>query len=69
MSTAINTIYFIHSDDWLEKMGNDLIEWPCQDFHGGRDAGIRADAMCKHPECHPRNDDRNRRIVNDHPSQ
>ena len=41
-------------------MENDLYDWPCQALHGGRGAGIYAnvDGRCQHPECHPRNDDR-----------
>lgn len=38
----------------------ELHEWPCQDLHGGRGAAIynNIGGMCKHPECHPKNDDR-----------
>ena len=43
-------------------MENDLYDWPCQALHGGRGAGIYANVngRCQHPECHPRNDDRDR---------
>jgi hypothetical protein len=42
-------------------MENELYDWPCQDLHGGRGSGIynNIDGRCQHPECHPRNDDRN----------
>ncbi|MBA7559120.1 hypothetical protein ES708_00733 [subsurface metagenome] len=42
-------------------MKNDeLGEWPCQQLLGGTGAAIYSsiDGMCKHPECHPRNDER-----------
>lgn len=39
---------------------DELYDWPCQALHGGRGEGIYAnvDGRCQHPECHPRNDDR-----------
>ena len=35
-------------------------QWPCQQLYGGKDADTRdnVDGLCKHPECHPRNDNR-----------
>ena len=35
---------------------DDLLEWPCQNMHGGK-MPFADRAMCKHPECHPRNAD------------
>jgi len=37
-----------------------LIEWECQDMHGGKMPFVDA-ANCNHPECHPLNDDRVRK--------
>lgn len=41
-------------------MEDELLEWPCQDLHGGTGTAIysNVDGMCKHPECHPKNDQR-----------
>lgn len=40
--------------------GLDLDDWPCQDLYGGKGAAIynSINGKCKHPECHPANDDR-----------
>jgi len=36
-----------------------LIDWPCQDLHGGKMPFLNCDenGRCKHPECHPSNND------------
>ena len=40
----------------------ELLDWPCQQLHGGRPPyiyqGVNEYGHCRHPECHPRNDDR-----------
>jgi hypothetical protein len=33
----------------------DLIEWPCQDLHGGK-MPFADQNFCKHEVCHPRNE-------------
>ena len=51
------------NSDRLEQQSDvsehDLLEWPCQQLLGGTGAAIysNVDGMCKHPECHPRNDE------------
>lgn len=50
-----------YSDKYLDGLDEqdlkELIEWPCQDFHGGR-MPFLGDPLCRHSECHPLNDDR-----------
>lgn len=46
---------------WLREEYSDLDEWPCQQLMGGTGEAIYApfvNGNCKHPECHPSNDDR-----------
>ena len=42
-----------------EPSWEELIEWPCQQLLGGTGAAIysNTDGMCKHPLCHPKNND------------
>jgi len=44
-------------DEWC-----DLVGWPCQQLLGGLPPyalqGVDENGRCKHPECDPRNDDR-----------
>jgi hypothetical protein len=39
---------------------DEISEWPCQQLCGGTGEAIyhNVDGKCKHPECHPKNDDR-----------
>jgi hypothetical protein len=44
-------------DDLDKQDLQELIEWPCQDFHGGR-MPFLGDPLCRHAECHPLNNER-----------
>ena len=47
----------LYDNTSLEEL---LDEWPCQQLFGGVGEALysNADGMCKHDECHPRNDDK-----------
>ncbi len=42
---------------YTEEDLKSLTEWECQDMHGGK-MPFCDNAVCKHQQCHPLNDDR-----------
>ena len=51
----------LYADYSLEDLQG-LTEWECQDAYGGK-MPFCDDAFCKHPECHPLNDERIRKSL------
>ncbi len=57
-SLRIETINEFKTCGWPDE-NRQPEEWPCQQLHGGKDAGVMdledSGGMCHHPECNPIN--------------